>query len=269
LNLGAFLLLAAWIYLNGIPDWTTQAGKSIIAATCITALNATYLTFASRKPPRAQAMAGYAAALAAIAAARKTSLDGLRGETIQLLYDLPEAPGMLLADQLVETAKRLQGRAEYDKALESLAHAPVAREIFFLAGAGNAAGNDDAMIRLEGLLAFIHTREAEEAVLEALDHNDMRLDALFPDSAMPMAPSAPQPETIAVDADKPRLADISYEDVVNATLRIVSIDQISGLPVTQRRALFSRVRGIMEKDGGSLNPTQVEEIEMWVSANSR
>lgn len=269
LDLGALLLLAVWMYLFGIPDWTTQTGAIIIGSTVLLALNLGYLLFwPAKHSPKTGASAGYASALAAIAVARKASVDDFRRSTMSTLYDTASPLGSLSSERLIEAASLLQRRGEYEKVLAALADAPVALEIMYLAGKGNAAGNDDAMIRLEGLLAFIHAREPEDHGVEIMEMADVRLDALYQDAVFEMAPDYGHDILSSQDEPKAPSRDIDYEDVVNATLRIVSIEKISAIPLMQRRALFSRVRNIMEKSGSLPNADQVEEIKAWVSANS-
>ena len=278
LNLCALLALGAWVHFNGMPHWTTNAGAILIGSTALFSLNLGFLALSGqRHSPAMGNSPGYANALAAIREGRASSVDALRRSSMQALYDAASPLGALSAERLTEAAGLLQRRGEYDKALEQLADAPVAREILSLANHVNTTPDDDAIIRLEGLLAFIHSREPDEGTLEILESVDVRLDALYPDEAFdpptvdpsgggaPSAPSAPSAPTAQAAAP---LRDINYEDVVSATLRIVPLEKISGLALSERRALFSRVRSIMQKTGNLPDASEISEIETWVAANS-
>lgn len=272
LNLCALLALGAWVHFNGMPHWTTNAGAILIGSTALFSLNLGFLALSGqRHSPAMGNSPGYANTLAAIRESRASSIDALRRSSMQALYDAASPLGALSAERLTEAAGLLQRRGEYDKALEQLADAPVAREILSLANHVNTTPDDDAIIRLEGLLAFIHSREPDEGTLEILESVDVRLDALYPDEAFDpptvdpsggSAPSAPSAQAAAP------LRDINYEDVVNATLRIVPLEKISGLALSERRALFSRVRSIMQKTGNLPDASEISEIETWVAANS-
>jgi hypothetical protein len=272
LNFCALLALGAWVYFNGMPHWTTNAGAILIGSTALFSLNLGFLALSGqRHSPAMGNSPGYANTLAAIRESRASSIDALRRSSMQALYDAASPLGALSAERLTEAAGLLQRRGEYDRALEQLADAPVAREILSLANHVNTTPDDDAIIRLEGLLAFIHSREPDEGTLEILESVDVRLDALYPDEAFDpptvdpsggSAPSAPSAQAAAP------LRDINYEDVVNATLRIVPLEKISGLALSERRALFSRVRSIMQKTGNLPDASEISEIETWVAANS-
>ena len=272
LNLCALLALGAWVHFNGMPHWTTNAGAILIGSTALFSLNLGFLALSGqRHSPAMGNSPGYANALAAIREGRASSVDALRRSSMQALYDAASPLGALSAERLTEAAGLLQRRGEYDKALEQLADAPVAREILSLANHVNTTPDDDAIIRLEGLLAFIHSREPDEGTLEILESVDVRLDALYPDDAFdpptvePSGDTAPSAPTAQAAAP---LRDINYEDVVNATLRIVPLEKISGLALSERRALFSRVRSIMQKTGNLPDASEISEIETWVAANS-
>jgi hypothetical protein len=188
---------------------------------------------------------------------------------MQALYDVASPMGSLSAERLVEATRRLRDRSEYDQALNALAALPVALEIIHLAGDRNAPNDVDAMIRLEGLLAFIHAREPEDVDVEIMETIDVRLDDLYTDAAFDLSHGNPRENSVSAHEIITHSRNIDYEDVVNATLRIVPIEQISGLPLAERRALFARVRNIMETGASQPNASQIEEIKAWVSDNVR
>ena len=270
LNLCALLLLAAWAFANGMPDWTTQAGLIVIGTTFICAINFCYLVFVGkRSSSQPVTSAGYADALAAIGETQGTARNALRSSSMQALYDLTRPRGSLSAERLEEAARLLRDRGEYVQTLNALADFPVAREILYLAGDGNALVDIDAMIRQEGLLAFLHAREPDEVGLEVMEVVDVRLDDLYTDAAFDLSHASPHENNASAHETTTHSRTIDYEDIVSATLRIVPIEQISGLPLAERRALFARVRNIMETGASQPNASQIEEIKAWVSDNVR
>ena len=270
LNFCSLLLLAAWAFANGTPDWTTQAGLIFIGTTFVCAINFCYLVFGGKRfSSQPVTSAGYADALAAMGETQGAARDALRSSSMQALYDLARPRGSLSAERLEEAARLLRDRGEYVRTLNALADFPVAREILYLAGDGNALVDIDAMIRLEGLLAFIHARESEAVSLEAMEFVDVRLDDLYTDAAFDLSHDSPHVDSASSHATITHLPHIDYEDVVKATLRIVPIEQISSLPLAERRALFARVRNIIENGVNQPNASQIEEIKAWVSDNVR
>lgn len=274
INILALLLGAYLLYREGLPDSRLPA-FILLAALVLAVLNvgAWLLALIIGKDARRADTRASSAAVDAISEAREQDrLTELRLATWNALIAAIGSRELSRAEDLLRFCAQIS-LEEYHRILDQITE-PVARETFRLAGEVfredlEANEREDCLIRLEGFITFILLPDTpdEEVGIESTGLEEIiSLTSFEPEPSAHAFQAEMHHEVMAEVLPEPVPVQIDYHDIVNAALRIFTLEQISELNLAHRQLLFGRIRAAMEATGGRIDAYELARIGEWFAA---